>query len=340
MKKIKQIIFLFIIIISLYSFTSCELVYDQSPGRLILIGVGLDYMDINGEGNNPLPNPTNDIREVAFALSSLSSRSSKEFLFIPMIQQHGLSTPIPDHNYPNETNINMLFNELIDGDNISAKVYDGAFNNTYTLTSGYETFGSVYSPTLIDPINKNDIVIFYFSGHGQDYNGDLRLPKLKDEQDRESYSLDTLFSSVDNFESTSLVILDSCYSGTLIQESSSSINTVTTSFVDRFPSLYKKFFSNNGGIAEPFSILASAKSDQLSWPTESSLHINSLFTYNFLKSLGYVIDTEIGTMSDDIPAKNKGKIDIDSIYKYINGNISRQQPVISGGRNSLVLFDW
>ena len=340
MKKIKLIPILFLLLFSLCSFSSCELIYDQkSEGRLILIGVGLDYMEDDGTSVNDkgLPNPTNDIREVAFALSSLSENTNKEFFFIPMLQQQTITTP--DNNYPNKEKVNLLFDELINKTTISANVYKGNFDSDFSLISKFSSFGTLIT---MDPLNRNDTVIFYFCGHGETGNGDLRLPKDTNEQDRESYSLDILYSNISNLDSKSLVILDSCFSGTLIKESSTSINKAETPFVDRLPALYQKFFNytDNNGIYEKFSIIASTKSDELSWFIEppDSLHINSIFTYYFLEALGYISGIGIGEMSDSVLAKRNNKIDIDSIYNYVNKNITKQQPIIMGGRKSLVLF--
>ena len=340
MKKIKLIPILFLLLFSLCSFSSCELIYDQkSEGRLILIGVGLDYMEDDGTSVNDkgLPNPTNDIREVAFALSSLSENTNKEFFFIPMLQQQTITTP--DNNYPNKEKVNLLFDELINKTTISANVYKGNFDSDFSLISKFSSFGTLIT---MDPLNRNDTVIFYFCGHGETGNGDLRLPKDTNEQDRESYSLDILYSNISNLDSKSLVILDSCFSGTLIKESSTSINKAETPFVDRLPALYQKFFNytDNNGIYEKFSIIASTKSDELSWPIKPSdlSHTNSIFTYYFLEALGYISDIDIGEMSDSILSKKNNKIDIDSIYNYVNKNITGQQPIIMGGRKSLVLF--
>ena len=316
------------------------MIYDQqSEGRLILIGVGLDYYGTS----NPLLNPTNDIREIGFALSSLSKTTNKEFVFIPMLQQHTLADPQINYpnNYPNPANLNSLFDTLKNKQdiNISALAYDGEFTSSFSLTSEYDTFGS---PITMEPLNNNDTLIFYYSGHGVDYNGNLSIPKEYDIGDRQQYTLDTLYSNISDLESKSLVILDSCFSGTLIKESSTSINKAETPFVDRLPALYQKFFNyaNDNGIYEKFSIIASTKSGELSWPIKPSdlSHTNSIFTYYFLEALGYISDIDIGEMSDSILSKKNNKIDIDSIYNYVNKNITGQQPIIMGGRKSLVLF--
>ena len=105
MKNKNKLLFFLIIFTSL--FISCELVYDQHLGRIVLIGVGLDY----GGTDLALGNPPNDIREVSYAFSHLAKQSNKEFIYIPMIQQKGIGV-IPEFNYPNSGNLEALFDDL------------------------------------------------------------------------------------------------------------------------------------------------------------------------------------------------------------------------------------
>jgi hypothetical protein len=329
---------------------SCELFYEQSQGRIILIGVGLDYIGENESStsdrndNAALENPPNDIREIAFVLSNLASQSEKPFVYIPFIQQHTL-TSIPSDNYPNQDNLDKLFDELKNNNDIIAKVYDGDFDESeYNLTSEYSTFGNEI--TSFDDLNENDILIFYYSGHGDQTNdGDLRLPEEDDEQVRESVPLSWLSEELNSLNCTVLTVLDSCGSGSFIEESEYSVNTITTNFVDTIPSLYETFFtsSDDNSSTTDFYSMASTRAGELSFDT-SSLdvnHPNSIFSYYFLRALGYEnnSETEIGYMKENIPALSNNRISIDSIYEYIIDNISREEPLISGGRNGLVLFN-
>ena len=349
MRRIKNIFLLFFILLSLCLNLSCELTNNQSPGRIILIGVGLDYLNEDDEvnpdinGNAGLENPPNDIREVAYTLSILASESGKNFLFIPFIQQIGITTP--DQNYPNDDNLELLFDNLKDRENISANVYDGDFDREeFNLTSEYSTFGNKI--TNFEPLSENDIVIFYYSGHGNEYsNGDLRLPKEKNEQDRESVKLSWLYDKLTSLDSKILAVLDSCGSGSFISESSTTINSVTTSFVDTGPALFEQYFNyeSDNIVRDNLYVLSSTKAGKLSFDTRTLgvNHPNSIFSYYFLRSLGYEneSETEIGTVTDNIPSLVNGKITIDNIYGYIKDNISRQEPLIEGNRKSLVLFN-
>ncbi|MDC7237771.1 MAG: caspase family protein [Sphaerochaetaceae bacterium] len=350
MKKINKTIRFSLLIFSLCLFISCELFYEQSPGRIILIGVGLDYIgedesstsDING--NAALENPPNDIREIAYALSTLASQSEKTFVYIPFIQQHTIDD-IPESNYPNKDNLQKLFDELKNNNDISANVYDGNFDKSeYNLTSEYSTFGNEI--TSIDNLSENDILIFYYSGHGDQTNdGDLRLPEDKDEQVRESIPLSFLSENLNSLNCTVLTVLDSCGSGSFIEKSNYSVNTITTSFVDTIPELYETFFtsSDDNSSTSDLYAMVSTRAGELSFDT-SSLdvnHPNSIFSYYFLRALGYENDSEseIGYVNENIPSLSKDRISIDSIYDYIIDNISREEPLINGGRNSLVLFN-
>ncbi len=337
MKKNKFIQFMIISIFVLI-ICGCELIYPSEKGRIILIGVALDYLDEDGlsDTDNGLENPPNDLRELAYVLSSLSIRSGKEFLYIPFLQQNSIDIPIS--NYPNKANINLVLDQLKNKENISAKVYDGKFDDSYSLNSQYNSFGNLKN---VSPINQNDIVIFYFSGHGEDINGDLRLPKEYDEQVRESYSLELLNEKLTLLDSKVLVILDSCFSGNMIDESNITMNKATTNYSQRLSTLYNNFFNyekqnkNNNLI-----VITSTLSDKLSYPTSElqTQHKNSLFTYYFLKALGYDFGNEIGNITNNIPTIQNSHIYLDSIYNYILSNISRQKPIIIGDRINLVLF--
>lgn len=350
MKRFRNIVILFLSFTSLCLFVSCELIYDQTPGRLILVGVGLDYIDDDGNSetllgdNKGLVNPPNDIREIAYALSNLSSKSEKTFVYIPFIQQTGISI-IPNDNYPNKSNLENLFNDLKNGQNIDANVYDGDFDkDEYTLISEYLTFGNTI--TNFDSLNENDILIFYYSGHGDETDdGALRLPEGTDEQVRESVELSWLYNHLSSLDCNVLVVLDSCGSGSFIMDSNSTVNTITTSFVDTLPELYDKYFSykNDNIVVNDIFAMASTRPDELSFDTRTLevAHANSIFSYYFLRSLGYENDSDvkIGSIIDKIPALNNGIISIDNIYDYIFSNISRQEPLIKGDRKSLVLFN-
>ncbi len=339
MKKNKFIQFM-IISLFILILCGCELIYPSEKGRIILIGVALDYLDESGlsDTDNGLENPPNDLRELAYTLSSLSNRSNREFLYIPFLQQYSIDIPIS--NYPNKANINLVLDQLKNKENISAKVYDGNFDDSYSLTSQYNSFGNLKN---VSPINKTDIVIFYFSGHGEDSNGSLRLPKEYDEQDRESYSLDLLNEKLTLLDSNVLVILDSCFSGNMIYESNITMNKATTNYLNRLSTLYNNFFNyekqnkNNNLI-----VITSTLSDKLSYPTLDlqTQHKNSLFTYYLLKSLGYTFESGIGNVTDVVPTVQNSHIYLDTVYDYILSNISRQNPIIIGDRINLVLFSF
>lgn len=338
MKKYKFIQFIIIVIFVLF-LCGCELIYPKEKGRIILIGVALDYLDENGESDsdNGLVNPPNDLRELAYTLSTLSSRSNREFLYIPFLQQHNIVIPIS--NYPNKANINLLFDQLKNKENISANVYDGNFDDSYSLSSEYNSFGNLRN---VSPINQNDIVIFYFSGHGEDSSGALRLPQEYDEQVRESYSLDLLNEKLTFLDSKVLVILDSCFSGNMIKESNITMNKATTNYLNRLSTLYNNFFNYEKQDNNNLIVITSTLSDKLSYPTLElpNQHKNSLFTYYFIKSLGYTSDNGIGYVTNNIPTVHNSLVSLDSIYNYILSNISRQKPLIIGERINLVLFSF
>lgn len=121
--------------------------------------------------------------------------------------------------------------------------------------------------------NKDDLVLFYFSGHGIAEGGqsyllpqDVVLPILK----YTALSLREVREVMENSHARAkVIIIDACHSGAIIGKS---VNAMT-------PEFQKHVFED----AEGFVILASCKQGEKSWewPQESK----SVFTYYLLEAL-------------------------------------------------------
>lgn len=312
----------------------CDLNNTHIKRDIIFIAVGLDYN--SNECVNYLTNPPNDIREMAYVFSGLSKKSEYNFIYIPFLMQKYVDTP--SNNYPTVNNINYLLSSLKNNDLSYFNAYDGNFSENYTLNSSYESFGNLIDDIQID---ENDLIIFYFSGHGQIDTGNFLLQSSKASDDLEYLSIDDFYIEFSTLDATKLIIADSCYSGNLIKEDDCTTNIISTAYNDRFSTIYKKFVDYNTKNYNSTFVLTSALADQKSYPIKTNdFHNNSIFTFYFLKSLGYEFSSDIGEINDYIPCEYNSLINLDSVYKYITKNIDKEFPQVNGGRFCLVLFDF
>ena len=130
-------------------------------------------------------------------------------------------------------------------------------------------------------LSKNDLLIFYYSGHGLLSGSDLQLVlgKVNDESEYSLYDAGHLIERFSDLGCPCLVILDCCYSGSLVGESEYKLGEILNTF--------------STGKSSEISIIASSKSEQISLVssvfTEEGIGENhSLFSISLLKQLGWV----------------------------------------------------
>ena len=141
-----------------------------------------------------------------------------------------------------------------------------------------------------------------------------------------------------------LLILDSCYCGSFVEESGSSVSLIDKS---RFlHEAFETYFSSRKYNPSLF-VLAATTSDNTSKEMPASVpDAHGYFTKALLDGLGW--DHTNNTLSGVSPAKNKGVLTTDSLYAYVLENqdypsqglfpSQYQHPTISGGAYSLRIF--
>jgi len=160
--------------------------------------------------------------------------------------------------------------------------------------------------------DANDVIVFYFSGHGydgsfipSDFDGKNNLLKHKD-------IIDVLQDSKAKHK---VVFADACHSGSLYQDNTLAMKSAYSKKLDNY---YSQFNTSQGGLA----LMMSSKE------TEYSLEDHGLRQGVFSHYLMRGLKGEANRNNDKI-------ISIDELYKYVNKNVTRytgnvQNPTITG----------
>ena len=177
-----------------------------------------------------------------------------------------------------ESNINILINEEANKDNILSAL-----------------------DLLAEQEDSDDIVIFYFSGHGDEaciYSYDDRAINIID--------LDTKF---DNFESKKVILIfDCCFSGSMPNEDSDTqTNLIIKNFkINNKSSLEKNDYDSYGGLAQLGRIILTA-CNSTEYSYADSLLENGIFSY-------FLIDGFNGLNNSDL--NKDGWISIKEAFRY------------------------
>ena len=166
-----------------------------------------------------------------------------------------------------------------------------------------EEFKEIFTEGFTSTPEENDILLFYYAGHGDTDTGSLVYTyRYGNLMDYDTISSRDLYDDVLSlFNSRKLVILDSCYSGTFIEEGSLASTIFysgkdaeeTFSRFDLFSSIGDSFSSlNSGNSSKPdIFVITAAGSDQLSYENVNGIR-HGLFTYALLAYLDYDLDAE------------------------------------------------
>jgi hypothetical protein len=305
-------LFLFLLLLSGCEYLSTE----PTKGKVHYVVVGLDYE--NASNINNLGGPLNDAREFAATLDSLITNAGRaegsKFL---MIQE--------DISYTSET--------------ISDALYPSVEHVTSTLEN------------LVSLTGENDLTVFFYSGHGEEDTGKLVLGTttgINTEDDR--MSPETLLSLMNALKGKKLLLVDNCYSGNYVEESSSSLSGVYSDY-----DYYAKFFSDDTYELLDLYVLSASSKNSESYEAyfREAGHKHGYFTYVLLEGLGWPYshssDLSSVTLEEIPPAASKSKLSIDDLYAYVldNQTISsnmlifpHQHPMTNGGAMDLVLFNF
>lgn len=308
---------------------SCELFLPEEPlGSIHAIHVALNY---HGTDVNYLEGTLNDAVELQRCLASLSSRHHRPYTAYPLLQKGG---PLLDDRPPRPT-----------------YEYDGA-STFVSLPTKSNVLDRIRS--LIPILTEDDLTIFSYSGHGikggslvlaspdasdpSIYDGDK---KLKEDA---LLSVSELLSELSKIPGKHLIVLDSCYCGSFVEQSGSSVSLIERStFLDE---AFDTYFSSEQYNPSLFVLAATTSSNTSKERSPSSVHNHGFFTEALLEGLGW--DHGSNTLLTSSPAMKKGVLTTDSLFGYVLENqhypskgvfpSQYQHPTTSGGAYSLRLF--
>ncbi|HKM06769.1 MAG TPA: caspase family protein [Sphaerochaeta sp.] len=309
------------LVLCILIFQGCELFLGEEPlGSIHAIYVGLNY---HGTGVRHLKGTLNDAQELQECLAGLSTRHHRGYESYSLLQRGG--------------------------------VLSSDYDDPKTASSLPTKSNVLQHIRALDQIlTENDLTIFSYSGHGYD-DGSLVLasPNLdgkilfdenyKPQDEEVLLSVTELLTALSELPGKQLLILDSCYCGSFVEESGSSVNLIEKSrFLDEAFTLY---FSSAEYKPSLF-VLAATTSDNTSKEPANTAHSHGFFTSALLEGLGW--DNENKSLFSRAPAMKKGVLTIDSLYAYVLENqdfptkgiypSQYQHPTISGGAYTLRLF--
>ena len=313
---------------------SCELYYEEpvQRGTVRIVSIGITYENEPEEVADPededkdqlgdLPGTVYDARELSDALKQQAMRAGWDSadIEVTLLLQEGTDhtqDTFDDGGYASRTNL----------------------KDTLEIIQGTATV--------------DDLTIITYSGHGIEETGELLMAHTQtsgtvdiSEDSPIVVTPEWLHDLIRPIDGKKLLIVDSCYSGVFVPESSSSLSWLYDKGIDDW---YGKYFSDEEYEIPSFVVLtASADSD--SYEIRFDDHSHGVFTSALLEALGWDHTTEKITNGAP-PAVQNELLTIDSLYKYIKKHQvypvrwslfsigeNVQHPMVTGGAMDMLLF--
>ncbi|MCR5761404.1 MAG: caspase family protein [Sphaerochaetaceae bacterium] len=240
--------------------------------------------------------------------------------------------------------ITTLYGAPLDAAETAACLYSiytdkGLQVQTNFLISGEEADLSAQGiKSVVNSISasEEDLVVFYFSGHGSvDTNGFfLAMEETEEHPYYTKLYVKDLIEDLENKGCPAVVILDSCYAGLAVEACMyfSSVEDAVQSLFDRTE-------------RSKISVLCSSASDQVSYMSsmlneDNQIEKHSLFTLKMLKALGWVHSTSESTKIETekgekvvygYQGKEVGKTSVRELYEKClkNWASTRQIPFVN-----------
>ena len=257
MKKILMLI------ISLIILTGCELITPEhpSPRKIYLVSVALDYKSMP------------QIRNLKCTLNDQAAICD-EFQYIADECGYPLTSVVITQNGRNYT-------VRLNGDAIKTETFSEATMIKEDVLSRLHK--------LAAGLDRNDLLVFHYSGHGLDGTGELVLNKKDYSKDNTRNNLvmvtsEDLNQAVKDTDGIKFFVLDSCYSGVYAD----ALTPVNPS------SPFRDFFTLDSPNENIF-VLTGASSEEQSW--ESGVYGN--MTLCLLLSLGYDTVNKVPALATD-----------------------------------------
>lgn len=255
MKKILMLI------LSILMLTGCELITpeDTSPRNIYLVSVALNY---ESTGINTLKCTLNDQKAIC-----------DEFQYIADECGYPLTSVVITQN----------------GRNYSVRLNSDVKPETFSSATTIKEDVLSWLHELAAGLDRNDLLVFHYSGHGLDVTGELVLNKKDYSKDNTRNNLvmvtsEDLYQAVKDTDGIKFFVLDSCYSGVYAD----ALTPVNPS------SPFRDFFTLDSPNENIF-VLTGASSEEQSW--ESGVYGN--MTLCLLLSLGYDTVNRLPALATD-----------------------------------------
>ncbi len=309
--------------------SSCELFYDEPGlGDVYVVSIGIDYQ--NNSAVNDLYGTVTDAKELFRAIKKIADKTQQDWKGYLLLQEGDAYDPTTLYLY--------------EGEGIDKTNYASRDNLFVTLTA------------IKNQATEQDLTILTYSGHGVDQTGEMVMAHT--DTDGHASSIESqlvkhqdLLASMAEIPGRKLIILDSCFSGVFVPESTSSLSTVLSHGMDDW---YAKFWEESTyNIPDLYVLTASALADSYERSIEQG-HKHGVFSFALLQALGWEHphDEDIATVEPMAPPSSTGSIlSVDSLYTYIKSHqelpltwsILRpsqeyQHPLVFGGAMDMVLF--
>ena len=256
MKKILMLI------LSILMLTGCELITPEhpSPRSIYLVSVALNY---ESTGINPLKCTLNDQAAICDEFQYIADECGYPLTSV-VITQNG-------RNYSVRLNSDAIKPETFSS---ATTIKEDVLSWLHELAAG---------------LDRNDLLVFHYSGHGLDVTGELVLNKKDYSKDNTRNNLvmvtsEDLYQAVKDTDGIKFFVLDSCYSGVYAD----ALTPVNPS------SPFRDFFTLDSPNENIF-VLTGASSDEKSW--ESGVYGN--MTLCLLLSLGYDNVNKVPALATD-----------------------------------------
>ena len=257
MKKILMLI------LSILMLTGCELITpeDSAPRNIYLVSVALDYKSMTRI--NPLNCTLNDQAAICDEFQYIADECGYPLTSV-VITQNG-------RNYTVRLNGDAIKTETFSE---ATMIKEDVLSRLHKLAAG---------------LDRNDLLVFHYSGHGLDGTGELVLNKKDYSKDNTRNNLvmvtsEDLNQAVKDTDGIKFFVLDSCYSG-VYADALTPVNP-SSPFRDFFT-----LYSPN----ENIFVLTGASSEEQSW--ESGVYGN--MTLCLLLSLGYDTVNKVPALATD-----------------------------------------
>ncbi|MFA6844431.1 MAG: caspase family protein [Sphaerochaetaceae bacterium] len=234
------------------------------------------------------------------------------------------------------TNCNRLEATINDSTEIFlafSQLYQGKIGSAFLLqqtgeNGGYDSYTKENLPTkarilsILSSVREAELTIIYYSGHGHNDGSLVTAPSSANENIFNNRELNpnclldvpTLLNAIKGIQGRTLLILDSCYSGSFIIDGAGTLSTVENP--DAFAKVFREYFSSHAGdIGQRPLVLCCTTAGNTGKESRTWVHKHGYFTFALLEGLGWNHDSN--SLTRVVPASKSQILSVDSLYQFI-----------------------